>query len=123
MNLFTQEALSVDEVITGLRAAVESANVYNVETGFGNWAISNSRPGVLIEELVEASHGDSTHLPDELKCHVVFGELAFCEWQAIRRMRTPDDVSGLDSKQYASSAIRASGLPEVPSVAASGFDR
>eukprot|EP00439_Symbiodinium_sp_Y106_P076536 s828_g15.t1 len=116
INLVNGQSLSHEEINSGLREAWNERHV-------DDWATESTRPGVLIEELVESSKRHGT--PDELKCQTFWGKLFFCEWTFVQNMSSGDEGSARfdDAHQQGDRAQPALGHQAcgIPNFASNGY--
>ncbi|CAE7490716.1 rnhA [Symbiodinium microadriaticum] len=117
INLVNGQSLSHEEINSGLREAWNERHV-------DDWATESTRPGVLIEELVESSERQG-RTPDELKCQTFWGKLFFCEWTFVQNMSSGDEGSARfdDAHQQGDRAQPALGHQAcgIPNFASNGY--
>ncbi|CAE7206043.1 rnhA [Symbiodinium sp. CCMP2456] len=117
INLVNGQSLSHDEINSGLREAWNERHV-------DDWATESTRPGVLIEELVESSEKQG-RTPDELKCQTFWGKLFFCEWTFVQNMSSGEEGSARfdDAHQQGDRAQPALGHQAcgIPNFASNGY--
>ncbi|CAE7559740.1 rnhA [Symbiodinium natans] len=115
-NLVNGLSVSHEEIASGLKEAWNDRHL-------DDWATESTRPGVLVEELVETSGKQGT--PDELKCQTFWGKLFFCEWTFVQNMSSGEEGAARfnDANQQGDRAQPALGHQAcgIPNFASNGY--
>ncbi|CAJ1346597.1 unnamed protein product [Effrenium voratum] len=113
-NLVSNQEVAMEEIESGLRQAWNDRHL-------DDWATESTRPGVIVEELVEADNRLGT--PDEMKCQTFWGKLLFCEWTYVKNMSSGsegrahfDDANLHGDRAQAAMGHKACGIPNFASL-------